>query len=157
LIVFGHGKAVAARSGTARYGAVRCGEAVMSKIETQGRSVDEWIGTTPNSAVPPHVRLRIFDRCKGVCHISRRKIMAGERWDLDHVIPLADGGEHRESNLAPAIADKHREKTAEENRDRAKVRGKRSKHLGINRSRTPIPGSRGTKWKRTIDGRTVER
>jgi 5-methylcytosine-specific restriction endonuclease McrA len=47
----------------------------------------------------------------GVCHIAKRNIMAGELWDLDHVIALINGGKNRETNLAPASRDKHREKT----------------------------------------------
>jgi 5-methylcytosine-specific restriction protein A len=47
----------------------------------------------------------------GVCHIAKRNIMAGELWDLDHVIALINSGKNRETNLAPALRDKHREKT----------------------------------------------
>ena len=129
----------------------------MTLISTTGRSVPEWSGVSPDSKVPPHVRLRIFERYEGICQITKRKIRAGERWDLDHAKPLADGGEHRESNLVPVLDWAHREKTAAEARSRAKVRRKRQKHLGIEKTRNPMPGSRATKWKRTLDGKTVKR
>lgn len=100
-----------------------------------GRTVDEWIGATPDSKVPPHVKLRVFERHGGKCHIARRKIRLGEPWDLEHVIALADwtgeGHGNRESNLAPALRDKHHEKTAAENSERAVIRRKRAKALGI--------------------------
>ncbi len=96
-----------------------------------GRSVKEWIGKTPDSIPPPSVQARIFERAGGVCHISRRKIAPGEKWDVEHVVALADGGENRESNLRPALRDKHREKTAAENAVRAKAKRKAARHIGV--------------------------
>ena len=72
------------------------------------RKVDECIGKTPDAKVPRRVRVRIFEREGGKCWISGRKIRAGEPWDLDHKIALVNGGEHRESNLFPALTIKHR-------------------------------------------------
>jgi 5-methylcytosine-specific restriction protein A len=96
-----------------------------------GRQTDEWIGATPDSAIPPRVRLRVFERAKGICYLSGRKITASDAWDCDHVIALTNGGENRESNLAPALRDKHREKTAADVKERAKVDRIRKRHLGI--------------------------
>ena len=95
------------------------------------RSVPEWIGKTPDSKVPPRVKLRVFDRHKGICHISGRKIRAGDKWDLEHVKRLKDGGENREANLAPALIIPHQEKTAAENKQQAKEDRLRKKHLGL--------------------------
>lgn len=94
------------------------------------RAVEEWVGAHPDSVPPPHVKLRIFERCDGVCHISRRKIRAGEPWDVEHMTALRDGGENRELNLAPALRDKHRLKTAQEATERANANRKKSKHFG---------------------------
>lgn len=96
-----------------------------------GRSVPEWIGSSPDAKVPPKVRARVFERAKGICHISKRKIRAGEKWELEHVVPLSMGGGHRETNLAPALADAHKEKTREEAGVRAKADRVRLKHLGL--------------------------
>ena len=104
------------------------------------RKVPEWIGATPDTKVPPRVRLRIFDRCGGICHLSGRKIRAGEPWDLDHIVALANGGEHKETNLAPALQDKHREKTREDVAEKSMVRRKRAKSLGIKGAKRTIPG-----------------
>ena len=62
-----------------------------------GRAVPEWRGRTPDSKVPDHVRLRIFRNANGVCHISGRKIAAGEAWELEHIVALCNGGLHREA------------------------------------------------------------
>lgn len=106
------------------------------------RSVDEWIGKTDNTMPPPRVRLRIFDAHGGVCHISKRKIRAGELWDLDHVLALCNGGENRESNLAPALRDKHREKTADDVKQRAKDDRVRAKHNGTYQPKHPFRGGK---------------
>jgi len=96
-----------------------------------GRSVPEWVGATADSSAPPRVRLRIFERCEGRCHISGRKIMAGEKWELEHIKALCLGGENRESNLAPALVGAHRKKTRADLADKAKADRTRQKHLGI--------------------------
>lgn len=103
------------------------------------RSVPEWIAKHDDSPIPPRVRLRVFDHHNGICHLSGRKIMAGDEWDCDHIIALVNGGEHRESNLAPAIRDKHKEKTAEDVKEKSIVNRKRSKHLGIKKKGSSIP------------------
>lgn len=95
------------------------------------RSLPEWRGKTDDTKVPAHVRVRCFDRAKGVCHISGRKIMAGEKWELDHIKPLILGGEHAEFNLAPALVAPHREKSAGEVTVKSKIERVRQKHLGI--------------------------
>lgn len=121
------------------------------------RAVSEWIGKTPDSPIPPRVKLRIFERNKGKCHITGVKIRAGDQWDCDHVIALCNGGENRESNLAPAIKSAHRKKTAEDVAQKAKDRRIRSKHLGIHETRSPVPGSKRSKFKRKLDGTVVNR
>ena len=100
------------------------------------RQVEEWIGKTDDAPVPPRVRLRIFERDNGVCHLSGRKIMAGEKWELEHKIALCLGGQHRESNLAPALVLPHRQKTKSDRRMKAKNDRVRKRHIGIKKSRT---------------------
>lgn len=100
------------------------------------RSVPEWIGKTDDAKVPTSVRSRVFLTHGGKCHISGRTIRAGDKWELEHVRPLSMGGEHRESNLAPALADAHREKTAAEATSRAKADRMRAKHFGFWKSKS---------------------
>lgn len=104
------------------------------------RSVEEWIGSSPDAKVPPRVRLRIFEREQGRCHLSGRKIRPGDQWDLDHRIALVNGGEHRESNLFLALRDKHREKTREDVAEKSKVASIRNKHLGITAPKRKLQG-----------------
>lgn len=120
-----------------------------------GRTIAEWIGASADTAIPPRVRLRVFERHGGVCHISGRKIRAGEPWDVEHVTALADwpedeGHGNRETNLRPALRDKHRQKTAAENTSRAGVRRKKAKSLGIK-------GGGGFRAWRKFDGTIVRR
>ena len=104
------------------------------------REVPEWIGKTPDSKVPPRVRLRVFEAAGGICHLSQRKIQPGEKWELEHKIALILGGEHRETNLAPALVAPHKEKTAAEMKVKSKIADTRKKHLGITRPKQSIPG-----------------
>ena len=95
------------------------------------RALPEWIGKTDDAKVPPRVRQRIYDREEGRCWISGRKIMPGEPWELDHKVALINGGEHRESNLFPALRKPHREKTRQDVAEKAASARVRQKHLGI--------------------------
>lgn len=120
------------------------------------RSTPEWIAKHDDQAIPPRVRARVFERHNGICHIAKRKIAAGERWECDHIVALINGGEHRESNLAPALVDKHREKTAQDVAEKAKTARVRGKHLGIKKAKRPMPGSRNSPWKKPFN-RPAER
>lgn len=106
------------------------------------RSVIEWIGKTHDTKVPPRVRLRIFEAHGGVCWLSGRKILAGEKWELEHKIALINGGEHREKNMAPALVAPHKEKTKEDLKAKSKVYRMRAKHLGLLKPKRSIPGRR---------------
>lgn len=123
-----------------------------------GRKVDEWIGSSPDAAIPPRVRLRVFERYGGTCQLTGRKIMPGDKWDLDHVKPLAMGGEHRESNLQPVLKSAHIEKTKHDVAELAKARRLAAKHAGIEKRKgKPMPGSKASGWKRKITGEWVRR
>ena len=120
------------------------------------RTVNEWIGNTPDAPIPPRVRLRVFERHSGICHISGRVIRAGEPWDCDHVKALVNGGEHRESNLAPALKAKHKEKTAKDVAEKSMLYRKRSSHLGIKKP-SRFSCSRQSRFKKRLDGSVVLR
>jgi 5-methylcytosine-specific restriction protein A len=107
------------------------------------REVPEWIGKTDDAAIPPRVRLRIFERMGGICHLSGRKIMPGDAWDLDHIVALINGGSHSESNLAPALRSEHRKKTAQDMAQKSKDYRVRAKHNGVELRRGPKIQSAG--------------
>lgn len=95
------------------------------------RSVPEWIAKHDDQKVPPRVRQRVFDRYEGKCHLTGQPIGPGVPWQLDHVVPLILGGQHRESNLAPALVEPHKAKTKVEKAVKSKIAAVRQKHLGI--------------------------
>lgn len=119
--------------------AVRIATATEFFDET-GRQVPEWVGAKPDTPVPQRVKDRIYLRHDGKCHWTKRKIRAGEPWDVDHVRALCNGGENRESNLAPILRGKpHKEKTAQDVAEKSKTYRMRAKNNGTwPKSRTPL-------------------
>lgn len=105
-------------------------------VSTAARSVPEWIGAAPDAKIPPRVRARVFGDHGGICYLSNRRIRSGEAWECDHIIALCNGGEHRESNLAPALCEPHKIKTKADVREKSKVARIRKRHLGIKKPRT---------------------
>lgn len=96
-----------------------------------GRSVPEWRGRTPDTAIPPRVRLRVFEACGGRCHRCQRKLGPADTWSIEHMIALANGGEHREANFAISCEWCKPLKDAEDVAIKAKGARVRAHHLGI--------------------------
>lgn len=119
------------------------------------RAVPEWIAEHDNQKVPKRVRLRVFDAHGGICALSGRKIKAGEKWELDHKDALIKGGEHRESNLQPVLKAPHKAKTARDVAQKAKNDRVRKKHLGIKPRKQLIPGSKGSGYRKKMDGTVI--
>lgn len=122
------------------------------------RSVPEWIGKSSDSAVPPRVRVRVFQRYGGRCQCGcNRPIRAGESWQCEDTVALINGGERRESNLKPWLTEHHKNKTKADVAEKSMVYRKRAAHLGIKvRKGRPMPGSRASGVKIKMNG-TVER
>lgn len=106
------------------------------------RSVKEWQGKTYDTKIPPRVKLRVYDRHNGVCHICNLPIKPDETWHADHVIAIIEGGPNSESNLKPAHGHCNLAKANEEKARKSKVAKTRKKHLGITRQKGQI-SSRG--------------
>lgn len=109
------------------------------------RTVSEWIGNSDDHRAPGKVRQRIFDR-DNRCHLCGCEIQIGQKWDLDHVKALINGGENREANLKPSHRKCHKEKTARDVAEKAKVAAIRQKHIGAavpkqNMRSAPFPKS----------------
>lgn len=102
------------------------------------RTVPEWIGKTDNHMPPSKVRQRILDRDKGLCHVCGGAITK-PGWHADHVPPLIDGGENRESKIKPAHANCHRLLTAQQAKERAPIERMKMKHSGAARPKQSIP------------------
>lgn len=101
-------------------------------------------------------KAKIHEARDGICH------WCGEPVDLigaefDHVIPFALGGADEDENLGPVHVACHREKTKGDVGVIAKAKRVAKKHQGIiTRRIAKIPGSKGTPFKKRLDG-TVER
>lgn len=121
------------------------------------RKVPEWIGKTPDTAIPPRVKLRVFEAHGGKCYLSGIKIGPADKWEVEHILALSLGGENRESNLAPAIPAAHKQKTAEDVKQKAKNERIRKKHLGIQSKKSTLAGSKDSGWKRKLNGKTERR
>lgn len=126
-------------------------------LETR-RKVAEWIGADPGAKVPARVKERILASQEGRCALSGVPFSPASPPEFDHITPLRDGGEHRESNLQAISGHQHKLKTAREAMVRAKVERLKASHLGYAAgSCNPIPGSRKSKWKRKLNGQVVLR
>lgn len=104
----------------------------MAKIaKPQGRSVEEWIGKTPDSKIPDRVKLRIWRRENGRCYLTGKKIMPYDSFEYEHKKRLEDGGEHREGNIFLALKTPHKRKSAEERAAAKKADDIAKRHIGI--------------------------
>jgi 5-methylcytosine-specific restriction protein A len=123
-------------------------------FDETGRQVPEWVGASPDSPIPDRVKRRVYIRFDGRCHWTNRKILATDHWDVDHVKALCNGGQNRETNLAPILRGKpHKEKTALDVAVKKKTYRTRSKHLGL---KSPSK-SWNTKVRRKMNGEVVPR
>ncbi len=99
---------------------------------------------TYNQSDPRETRRRARKRDRGICALCqldtqalRRKVrgrgraaklralgfrVRGSLWEVDHVVPLIDGGPHDLENLQTLCTPCHKRKTASEARDRAEQR-----------------------------------
>lgn len=121
----------------------------------------EDVGTTKRKHMTPRMRLKIWENHKGMCALCGGKIDGvRQRWIVEHMRALELGGEDSESNMAPVHEACAIAKTVGKNGDHAraaKAKRVKTKHLGIKKSKNPLPGSKGSKWKRKMDGSVVER
>ena len=117
------------------------------------RSVDEWRGKSDDTAIPARVKLRVYDKAEGRCVVCT---LTASAFDIDHIVPLILGGEHREGNMQLICKPCHKAKTALDVKLKAKVARVRKRNLGIRRP-SRFPGSRDSRWKKKMDGSVVAR
>lgn len=110
--------------------------------------------------IPTRERLNILGRDGGRCYLCDYPIDATrERWEIEHRIPLELGGTETvmDENLRPAHASCHKGKTRRDVAAIAKAKRVEARHLGTQRSRSPLAGGRGSPWKRKVGGGVVRR
>lgn len=105
----------------------------------------------------PTRRLAHFLAAGGRCAGCGMRIGPGQRWDLDHIVPLSEGGSNGEDNLQVLCRTCHGGKTRREQSEAGKARRRRLRHLGANEPRSTLPGSRRSRWKRSLDGTVHKR
>ena len=115
------------------------------------RSVPEWRGSTPDAKIPDTVKARVWLRCGGCCALTGRKLRPGDAHEYDHILPLALGGLHAESNLQLVSSEAHKVKTRDDigairkaDRIGRKHRGEHPKSKGNNIIRSRGFQKRGT-------------
>lgn len=103
-------------------------------------------------------RVKIYDAAGGTCCLCRLPIDAerGERWVIEHVKPLWQGGADDSTNMKPAHYQCAIDKTAGEAPVKAKGDRVRAKHLGVRKPGRPMPGSKASGIRRRMSGK-VER
>lgn len=101
------------------------------------RSVQPWQGKTDDSVAPPRVRLRVWERCNGMCHRCGRVIRAGEKWTLEHLLAIILGGKNAEDNLVLTCSNCLAPKNAEDQAAKSKLADISKRH------RLPKEPSRG--------------
>ncbi len=120
------------------------------------RKVEPWVGKDDNQPAPQRVRLRVWDRCEGRCHACQRKILVGEKWVLEHLVALINGGANAEHNLCLTCCNCLPEKNAKDVAEKSAVNKSRAKNLGLKKPKRPMFGSKASGWRKKMDG-TVER
>ena len=121
------------------------------------RTVKEWHGSTDDSMPPASVKRRILDRQDNRCAITGLEFTPQDPPEFDHKIAIWMHGKNCESNLQAIRKSVHSRKTKTEATVRAKVNAQRNKHLGLKKSKNPLPGGRNSKWKKKMDGSVVLR
>lgn len=109
---------------------------------------------------PAKIKLQAWDRCKvnGKPHCEECRGLLVGRAEYDHIKPDGLGGEPTLENCKVLCAKCHSRKTHQQDRPiMIKADRQKKKTAGINRAKAVIPGSKASRWKRTFDGRTVER
>jgi len=113
-----------------------------------GRNLhQEWVGKTSLAEIPPSVKRRILDSQRPepnalpICPCCGRPIRVDVTPEYDHRKPLADGGEHRETNLRAIHPRCHKRKTAKEAHERALARAAQMSAYGIDRRGPKMRGA----------------
>lgn len=104
------------------------------------RELPEWIAARDDQAIPPRVKVRVFDRCGGRCCICTLLIRGSLRPEYDHIVALINAGQHRESNLQILCSKCHSTKSRADVALKSKNYQVRAKHLGVEFARAKIHG-----------------
>lgn len=107
---------------------------------------------TARRSLSPLQRLKVFESAGGRCHLCEQRIQVGDKWDVEHVRPLALGGADDAANIRPAHKDCHATKTKADAAAWSKAKRVKAKLYGARKPsawRKPPPGYNA--WTRRIE------
>jgi 5-methylcytosine-specific restriction protein A len=97
-----------------------------------------------------------FLRANGSCEVCGARLSIG-KFDYDHIIPDALGGEPTLENCSVSCKPCHSAKTGKQDIPAiAKTKRIRDRERGIRRP-SRFPGARTSRWKKKMDGSVVQR
>jgi 5-methylcytosine-specific restriction endonuclease McrA len=91
---------------------------------------------TARRSLSPMQRLKVFEAASGRCHLCEQRIQVGQPWDVEHVRPLALGGDDDAANMRPAHKSCHATKTKADAASWSKAKRIKAKLLGIKKPST---------------------
>lgn len=122
------------------------------------RTVREWVGRNDDERPPPRVVVRVLDRFDSICQCGcQRTIVTGDKWDIDHCIALANGGQNVESNLEPILRSHHKKKTKADMKTKKKIARVRKRHLGLKSKRRSFRTNKDQPFRRKLTGKVERR
>jgi 5-methylcytosine-specific restriction endonuclease McrA len=116
----------------------------------------EDVGTTKRGAISGRRKLAIWEREHGKCMVCGIKLIPG-KFIFEHVRPLGLGGEDTDDNIRLTCKGCASEKTKADMAAITKAKRQKTAHLGLKKSKTPLPFGRGSKFKKKMDGTVVRR
>jgi 5-methylcytosine-specific restriction protein A len=103
------------------------------------------------------VKRDALQRANGKCEVPGcGASLSLNKYHYDHIIPDQMGGDASLDNCQVACFACHKEKTRKDVADIAKAKRIERRHLGIRRE-SRMPGARGSRLKKKMDGTVVER
>ena len=116
----------------------------------------EDVGTTKRNNLSAKRKLAIWEREHGKCMICGVKLTTG-KFIFEHVRALELGGSDTDDNIRLTCKGCATEKTKQDHSMAAKAKRRKQVHLGLKKSKSPLPGGKLSKWKKKLDGTVVRR
>lgn len=114
------------------------------------------VGTTKRGNLSTRRKLAIWEKEKGLCMLCSTRLKPGH-FIYEHVRALELGGSDTDDNIRLTCLECAGMKTKDDHHRAAKAKRVKAKALGLKKSKNPLPGGKGSKWKRRMDGTVVRR
>ncbi len=96
-------------------------------------------------------KLAAWERSGGCCENCERKISPGDGPEYDHIIADEHGGGNGLENCQVLCTNCHKPKTRADMRVTVRGRKARARHAGADKPKRIMPGSRASKWRKTVN------